>query len=311
MSGYLLAFTFAIVVLFVQSNAQCPNTAAAEYPNLRTMSANNTWFIIPVPKAKVVEALNEAFILNSFSEELTLLDLPSTVDFLEGIHPIVATNGLDADICLSALQISGPLLSSSTVVPFVSYKGSKIPLSAPLNSYIGGEDKTTLDTLRLAGVVPAVVSTLVGGTSLRLGDFLPPNAAYQSDGSGLFSANSKWTIARNPISGPGVYVEAVDATFVTAPQPHYSLEFLSSVINQPTILNGAMTGMCQLNTYILHEGTAQVQFRSGNVTLGPATNGVGVTSGMLQGKYTDVHGFSACAQSVGYTAQKCDGLTRV
>lgn len=258
----------------------------------------------------MVEALNEAYFLNSFFEELTLLDLPSTVDFPEGMHPIVATNGLDADIRLSALQISGPLLSSSTIVPFVSYNGSKTPLSAPLNSYIGGEDKTTLDKLRLAGVVPAVVSTLIGGTSLRLGDFLPSNAAYQSDGSGLFSANSKWTIAPNPVSGPGVYVEAVDAAFLTAPQPRYSLDFLSSIINQPTILKGAMTGMCQLNNYILHGGTAQVHFRSGNVTLGPAASGAGIISGVLQGKYTDVHGFSACAQSVGYTAQKCDGLTR-
>lgn len=262
-----------------------------------------------MPKEKAVKALNEAFALNSLFEELTLLDLPSTIKFPEGMHPVIATNGLSADIRMSALQISGPLLTSSTVVPFVSYKGSMTPFNAPLNGYIGGEDKTTLDKLRLAGVVPAVVSTLVGGILLRLGDFLPANAAYQSNGNGLFSVNSKWTIAPNPVSGPGVCSEAVDAAFVTAPQPRYFLEFLNGVINQPMILNGVMSGMCQQNSYLLNESTAQVQFRSGNVTLGPAASGIGITSGTLQGKYTDVHGFSACAQSVGYTAQKCDAST--
>lgn len=266
----------------------------------------SAWFIVPVPKEKVVTALNEAYALDSFFEKLTLLDLPSTLKFPEGMHPVVTANGLSADIRLSALQISGPLLMSSTVVPFVSYKGSKTPLNAPLNGYIGGEDQTTLDKLRLAGIVPAVVSTLVGGISLRLGDFLPANAAYQWNGNGLFSANSKWAIVPNPVSGPGVYPEAVDTAFITAPQPRYSIEFLNGVINQPMILSGIMSGMCQENSIFLNESTAQVQFRSGNVTLGPAASGISITSGTLQGKYTDVHGFSACAQSVGFNAQQCD-----
>ncbi|KAF9691555.1 hypothetical protein EKO04_010338 [Ascochyta lentis] len=306
MAVRLLYSSLAIAGLLVRCNAQCPNTVAAENPNLRTMSTNNTWFIVPVPKEKVIQALNERFIFNSFFEKLTLLDLPSSLNFSEGMHPVLATNGYSADIRMSALQISGPLLISSTIIPFVSYKGGKTPLSAPLNGYIGGEDKDTLDKLRLAGIVPAAVSTLVGGTPLRLGDFLPANAAYQSNGADLFSANSKWTILPNFLSGPGVYAEAVDVAFVTAPKPRYSIEVLNGIIDQPLLLNGIMTGKCQQNSHFLNENTAQVQFRSGNVTLGPAASGAGITSGTLQNKYPDVHGFSACAQLVGYTARKCE-----
>lgn len=226
------------------------------------------------------------------------------------MHPVLTAQGLSADIRQSALQISGPLLTSSIMVPFVGYKGSKTPLNAPLNGYIGGEDRTTLDKLRFAGVVPAAVSSLIGGYFLRLGDFLPANAAYQSNNNGLLSANSKWTIAANPLTGPGGYVEAVDAAFITTPQPRYPLEILDGIVNQPMVLNGAMTGMCQQNSYFFNETTAQAQLRSGNVTLGPAASGYGVTSGTLQGKYIDVHGFSACAQLAAFMVQKCEDFAK-
>jgi hypothetical protein len=75
-------------------------------------------------------------------------------------------------ICLSALQIDAPLLASSVMTPFVSYNNAKTPLLAPLTGYIGGTNENTLDALGLAGLVPALVSTLVGGIELRLGNFL-------------------------------------------------------------------------------------------------------------------------------------------
>lgn len=270
------------------------------------------WFIVPVPKEKVLKALDQAFVDNALSKRLTLLDLPdelNTPEFSnEDMHPVLTTHGLGADIRMSALQINGPLLDASAMIPFISYNGAKTPLIAPLNGYIGGEDETTLDALRLAGVVPALVSTLVGGVDLRLGDFLPPNAAYQADGSSGFSANSKWTVLPNPISGPGVYPEAIDTAFRNTSDPRYSFDFWSGVVNQPLILKGAMTGQCQQNSYFFNESTADVQYRAGDVTLGPAASGVGLTEGVLQGKYVSVHGFSACAQTVGYTAQKCENF---
>ncbi|KZM26885.1 uncharacterized protein EKO05_0011399 [Ascochyta rabiei] len=98
------------------------------------------------------------------------------------------------------------------------------------NGLIAG-DEDALGRLRLIGVVPAVVSTLVGGIPLRLGDFPPTNAAYQSNNNGLFSANAKCTIVPDVLSGPGLYPEAVDMTFVTAPTPRYSIKVLNSIID--------------------------------------------------------------------------------
>lgn len=271
------------------------------------------WLLVPVPKEKVLKALDQAFIDNALSKRLTLLDLPEELDapeFKNGdMHPILTTHGLSADIRLSALQIDGPLLTSSAMIPFVSYNNAKTPMLVPLNGYIGGEDKNTIDALRLAGVIPALVSTLVGGIELRLGNFLPPNAAYQPDGNGGFFANSKWVVVPNPVSGPGVYPEVIDTAFKNTSDPQYSLDFWKGVVNQPVILKGAMTGQCQQNSFFFNESTAGVQFRSGDVTLGPAASGVDLTEGILQGKYTGVHGFSACAQNVGFTAQKCEKLT--
>lgn len=168
--------------------------------------------------------------------------------------------------------------------------------------------RTHSKALNLAGLIPALVSTLVEGIELRLGNFLPPNAAYQSDGSGGFFANSKWVVAPNPISGPGVYPEAMDTAFKHTSEPRYSFDFWSRVVNQPVILKGVMIGQCQQNSFFFNESSAAVQFLSGNVTLGPAASGAGILKGVLQGKYEDVHGFSACAQNVGFTAQKCEHL---
>lgn len=258
-----------------------------------------------------MKALNEAFRSNILTKELALLDASSVPGVPEGIfpknmHPILTVNGLSTDIRMSALQISGPLLTSSSMLPFVSYKGSEKPMLAPLNGYIGGQNRGTLiDRLRLAGVVPALVSSLVDGIALRLGDFLPANAAYECDDNGECHANSKWVFLGNELSGPGVYVEAIEIAFKNTSVPLYSLGFLSDVINQPLILKGVMTGKCQQNSYFFNETTAQVQFRSGDVTLFPGASGIGLTKGSLQGEYTGMHGFSACAQNVGFTARDC------
>lgn len=243
------------------------------------------WFLVPVPKEKALKALDQAFIDNGLSKRLTLLDLPAelnTTEYVSGnMHPVLTTHGYDADIRLSALQIDGPLLASSAMIPFMSYNKAKTPLLAPLNGYIGGTNENTLDALGLAGLLPALVSTLVGGIELRLGNFLPPNAAYQSDSNGGFFANSKWVVAPNPVTGPGVYPEAVDTAFKNTSDPRYSFDFWNSVVNQPVILKGVMTGQCQQNSFLFNESTAAVQFRAGNVTLGPAASGAGLLNGVL------------------------------
>lgn len=257
--------------------------------------------------------MNEAF-PTAKAGDLTLLDLSSIPGipeelFAQDMHPILTVGGLSSDIRISALQISGPLLSASTMVPFVSYKGSDKPKIAPLNGYINGENRGTLiDKLRVAGLVPALVSSLLGGIELRVGDFLPSNAAYQCDGTGECFTNSKWTILPNEISGPGIYPESVDVAFRSTSEPQYTLNFWESVINQPMILKGILTGKCLRNVYYFNETTAEVQHREGEVTLGPSSSGLGILSGTLQGEYSGLYGLSACAQNIGFDPQSCEDL---
>ncbi|KAH6625884.1 hypothetical protein C7974DRAFT_313084, partial [Boeremia exigua] len=276
----------------------------------------SAWFLTPVPRAKVLEALNDAKLFTSLTNPLpttnTLTLLPITIPgFPPDTHPVLSTIGLNDDIRLSALQISGALLTSSTAIPFVSYNGRPTPLLAPLNGYIGGPNRgTLLDRLRLAGVLPALVSSLTGGVALRLGDFAPGDAAYACTAVQC-SAAAKWVVLPNEVSGPGVYPQALDVAFRTTAAPAYTQDFWADVINQPLLLTGLSAGMCQRNAYFFNETTAEPVFRQGSVTLGPSSSGLGLGLAgktALQGVYTGVQGFGACAQQVGFEPERCDGL---
>lgn len=111
-------------------------------------------------------------------------------------------------------------------------------------------------------------------------------------------------MAPNPTTRPGGYSDAVDTGFENALDPRYSFDFWNSVVNQPAILKGVMTGQSKQNSFFFNESTAAVQFRAGNVTLGSAASSASLLEGVLQDKYEDVHGFSACAQNVSFIAQK-------
>jgi hypothetical protein len=103
-------------------------------------------------------------------------------------------------------------------------------------------------------------------------------------------------------------------------QPKYTLQQLKQMINQPFILNTPFNALsiktCQRNTYFFNNPTAQVQFRSGNVAFGTASGSPSVLPSALQkasadgvGSYFGVHGFSACAQTVGFNTvggQDCE-----
>jgi hypothetical protein len=157
-------------------------------------------------------------------------------------------------------------------------------------------------------------SATIGGLLTRIGAFLPLNAPLQTYSDGSFGINSKWAQAPNPVSGPGLYSEAIDLKFVSEPNqasPRYSLDMWKTMLNQPLMLGNIgslLTPKCQRNTQFFTNTTANPIFRSGNVTLGPSA-GVDVFTATLQkaspdssGFYQGVYGFTACAQTVGYGA---------
>lgn len=118
------------------TTAQCNNQVAAFNPNLRTMSSNSTWFIVPVPKAAAQKAVDASFP----GYGLTLLDVPSDPNvfpdgFPSGYQPVLVTTGYTDDIRISALQIDGALPQGTIYVTYVSKGGSSTPLAAQASSY--------------------------------------------------------------------------------------------------------------------------------------------------------------------------------
>lgn len=221
------------------------------------------------------------------------------------MHPVLAEIAFEADTRMSVLQISGALRNGLLFVPYVYAAGGGGPIvSIPISAYIAGPSGESV-----AGVVPALVSTTVEGSNLRLGAFDPPGAAYQLDGGGTYSTAAKWNVLPNPITGPGVYPEVADFLFrqIAAANSKYTDKTFKTMMNQPLTLT---TGLCQRNAYYFTNATALPFFSNGQVTFGPGADGVGLTTGALQsavsgGVYADVDGYSGCAQTVGNNPEDC------
>jgi hypothetical protein len=222
------------------------------------------------------------------------------------MHPVLAIIGLNDDIRMSALQIDGGLMTGAVYATYVSQRGSKSPLSASLDTYIAGQNGPLPN-----GLVPAVASSLLfAGVPIRLGQFVPLGNPYMSDNGGTLSAECKWVIVPNPVSGPGVYPEAVDLQFKSETTSRYTAKTFKTLINQPNVLP---SGQCQRNTYYFNNATALPFFTNGQVTMGPGASGSDPLSSALMkaspdgsGVYANEDGYSGCAQNVGNNPQACD-----
>lgn len=222
----------------------------------------------------------------------------------------MANIGLSSDIRMSILQITTGLKVGQVYISYVSLNGSPSPLQAQANGYIAGDDGPLPE-----GLVPTIATSVIfGGNPSRLGQFTPDTAPYQSEGGAILSAQAKWALLPNPISGPGVYPEAWDFEFTTlaSSSSKYTAKGFKYLINLPTLLP---TGKCQRSAYYFTNATANPLFFSGNVTFGPGADGSSVLSSALMGAspdgagtgiYPDVDGYGGCAQSVGNDIQGCD-----
>ncbi|KAH7076208.1 hypothetical protein FB567DRAFT_504217 [Paraphoma chrysanthemicola] len=326
MARYVVTLCNVISLLAISAYAQCPNLVAQyQSPNSRTMTSNSTWFILPIRKSDVQKAIDETIDpLSKLFRQLRLLDVPKEYKMISDFHPVIVTAGYMADIRQTVLQLDRPLTGSAVMVPFVGIPRSDTPFIRPITSYLAGSGA---DGDRfwayLAAIVPAKVATFLGGIPTRVGAFIPENAAYKYDATGpdgpIYSKNSKWAVFPNLLSGPGIYEEAVDMHFSPEPTEKYPIGLLKKAINQPYLLNFPLSFRCQRNTYFLNNATAEIQFRSGNVTLGPAASANILAKTLMKasqdgvGNYFGVHGFSVCAQLVGYDTvggQECEQAAR-
>ncbi|KAK5711764.1 hypothetical protein LTR15_012359 [Elasticomyces elasticus] len=313
----MLSFSSSLLMvaaLFEVGNTQCPNEVAAHNSNLRTASANNTWFIVPVPKAACQQALDATYGLSILGISLVVLaDLPTEDDsllpngFPEDYHPLLVDASYQDDIRMGPAKIQGALLGAGLYIPY---------LCTPITAYISGPNDNAV-----AGLVPAIVSTLVEGYFLRLALLKPNNAAFQRNDNNIFSNNAAWLVASNPVSGPGVSPTAYDMQFMKQDKfTTYSAKFLKAVINQPSMLQGGyfLANICQRNQYFYTNDTSTMTPVTGNVTFGPAADGlVVVRQSIIQkaspngdGVYRGNAGFTGCGQNVGFNPEFCDDAVR-
>ncbi|KAA8617815.1 hypothetical protein PtrSN002B_007489 [Pyrenophora tritici-repentis] len=309
MARFFFTLILSTAALVAGQTATCPNEVAIYNQQDRTMTATLSWFVVPVPKEDIMKALRESIPNLVTLQGLNLLPIPEELDFPVGMHPVLVSAGMNGDIRQGGFQLATGLMVATSMIPYVGIGSSNTPFNAPLVSYLAGVDEVTQGYV--FGLIPSVVAT-IGGLLTRVGAFIPMKAPLQAYSDGSLGINSKWAQAPNPVTGPGLYSEAIDLKFVSEPNqasPRYSLSIWKRLINQPLILgnlDSVFSTKCQRNTVFFTNSTAQPTYRSGNVTLGPSA-GASVFSAVLQkaspdgsGFYQSVYGLSACAQTVGY-----------
>jgi len=121
------------------------------------------------------------------------------------------------------------------------------------------------------------------------------------------------------LSGPGVYEEAYDFHFTKQTAfTLYTPKLFKLVLNLPSILSGLYFPLyvCQRNQYYFNNATAVMTPVLGDVTFGPAADGLGLqTTGTIQaampgGVYPGNEGITSCGQNVGFNPETCDQATK-
>ena len=264
------------------------------------------WVIIPIPKTAVKSVVTPYSLLPVPTGDASLF--PS--GFPADAHPVLVSFGYNNDIRMSALQIQS-LMEANIIVPYVDRLGDgKTPFQSAVRNWIGGTNGQdimglvpgkplqSIDSIILRTDHP--ITAIVGsfeGTTITVAQFVPNNAANQPIGPNEYIAQVKQTIVPNPVSGPGVIVEAMDMDFTITTTPAYTSHTFHTLINQVQTLTN---GMCQRNPYYFNETFSRPTFTNGKVILyqpaGPA---------VLAGTYTGLTGYSANAETIGYNAQDC------
>lgn len=212
--------------------------------------------------------------------------------------PVLIYIYYDNDIRMSSLQLPKALLAGAIIVPFVDrLSDGKTRFSYSVKNYIGGVNGDSISPY-----VPAIVGSLEG-TTLYIADFDPDNAPYMqiATSPAEYIAQVKNVVVPNPVSGPGVYLEAIDMDFFTAETSDFTEHSFHEVINQPLILT---SGMCQRNPIYFNQTFTNPTFRNGKVILydSPAS--------AFPGVYTGVAGYSASGEMVGYNSESCSDAAK-
>ncbi|KAB8349537.1 hypothetical protein FH972_023563 [Carpinus fangiana] len=310
-------------ILACTGEAQAPNSLGKYNPGLRSQSLNG----IPTSQLATVVAPNKLVPLPTSDKSVFPNGFPA------GTHPVVVLQGFGNDIRMQAANVPlfiKSLLTATVLVPYVdALKDGKTPFTLQVANYLSGVNGNDINTL-----VPVLVGALEGNPlrAATAGKFYalritvpqsgqaahrrsladPNDKAYSIFQNSIYSSVIKNIIVPNPVSGPGVYADAIDVLFSSPPARGATSRIFHETLNFPVIL--PTPGMCQRNAYYFNDTFANPQLGKGTVTLySPALpNGLtGSATGATAAKqYDGVAAYAAIGQLVGFNPEDCATASR-
>lgn len=205
-------------------------------------------------------------------------------------------------------------------MPWVRKRSSApgVALRANLAAYLTGKGNEYINA-----IVPGVVSGVALGLKVLPGYHQPSDAAWQRNDGAIYGSSMSFALVDNRISGPGAYPKAfaMQWTRPDGPPKRSVVKLIQVALNLPLILGPPFLAAdrCINDQFYLNNETSVPQPANGNVTLyAAAENSINPLSnlreilddllgrpGILQaaapdglGHYNNLHGFSACGQSV-------------
>ena len=140
----------------------------------------------------------------------------------------------------------------------------------------------------------------MGGTTIFVASFDPNTAPYEeiATAPAEYITQIKDVIVPNPVSGPGVIEEALDADFftITAKESPFTATTFNEFTNQTLVLTN---GDCLRNALFFNQTFSDPVFRNGSVILYSP-------GGAFAGVYDGVAGLSVSGENVGYNAESCE-----
>ncbi|KAE8270631.1 hypothetical protein A4X09_0g1722 [Tilletia walkeri] len=217
----LLAFSalgFVTAIPRQLASRQGPNTIYSDYPNQQTAAVNVTSWLVPITKAQASKLAGGRTLLRPKG-------LPDGFSLEKDQHLMLILAGYYSDVRqLNVLSI--PQMSFLHLyVPWVqAVATSKTPFTYHSKSYFDQ-------------IVPSLVGNLLQSSNSKPAFFDPAHAAYKSIASDL-SFNIDVGLLDNVIDGPGLTSPAFISTFRPSKSAVFSVKFMQSVMEQPSIRTG-------------------------------------------------------------------------
>ncbi|CAD6924314.1 unnamed protein product [Tilletia controversa] len=222
------------------SVAQGPNTISSVYPNDQTASMNLTAWLVPVTKTEASKLAGGRTLLRPSG-------LPSGYSLGEDQHPVLFLTGLYTDISTYNFTAIKQLTELHLYVPWVQgVASSQKPFSYHYRSFSNS-------------FFASLLGNLFQNANVRTASFDPPHAAYKAVGSSNFSLSADVGLFKS--------TPLFISTFQRASSPVMTVDFVSSILQQPVIRSGSKDS-CHKVSYQFNETFANPFAVHGNLQTG-------------------------------------------